>query len=59
MIQVKDQVSGCAEMNKLFIEIEVDADIWQDKILSQYPIEIECAPSLCKWRAAVCQRWRE
>ena len=59
MIQVKDQVSGCAEMNKLFIKIEVDADIWQDKISSQYPIEIERVLSLCKWRAAVCRRWRE
>ncbi|KAH9981881.1 hypothetical protein BJV77DRAFT_967098 [Russula vinacea] len=48
-----------SERYKVKDQIEVDADIWQDKISSQYPIEIERVLSLCKWRAAVCRRWRE
>ena len=56
---MEHEMGGCAEMNQLFIEIEIDANIWQHKISHKFPIEIEHAPCLCKRRAAVLKRWRE
>ena len=54
-VKKKCKVCHCTQVNKLFVQIQVDTDIWQRQVPHEFTIDVQCTVGKSKSRVTTCR----